>query len=62
MVVDGSCLYIVNRDIESMLAFYLISVICLVNVTSLQGVQILSPWITELMKQRFDGVGPEGGE
>ena len=48
------------KGMNFMSVFYVVCTICIVNVKTLYGVQILSPWITELMKQRYEEVGPEG--
>ena len=46
---------------KHLFVFYSISItIFLSNVKTLGAVQILSPWITELMKQRYEDIGPEG--
>ena len=34
--------------------------ISFINVPTLEGVKILSPWITKLMKQKYDGLDRSG--
>merc|ERR1712110_227169 len=50
----------VSKDMGYIFIFFFISTICFANVSPLYGVQILSPWITEMMKQRYEDIGPEG--
>ena len=41
------------------LALYLVSAICFINVMNSHGVQILSPWVVQLLKQKYgNGIGP----
>ena len=40
-----------TKTMKSVLYFYLMFAIFIVNVASLQGVPIFSPWVTELFKQ-----------
>ena len=44
------------------LGFTAILAICFINVPSLEGVKILSPWITKLMKQKYDGLEKDAGK
>ena len=57
-VLIGGCM--VSKDMGYIFIFFFISTICFANVSPLYGVQILSPWITEMMKQRYEDIGPEG--
>ena len=51
---------IIPKGMNSVFAFALLSAVVLINPEGLHGVQILSPWITELLKQKHEGGGEAG--
>ena len=59
IVFEGCCYHhpsTITIAMNLFVGFVAILAISFINVPTLEGVKILSPWITKLMKQKYDGL------